>query len=224
MCRPQSRIGRRWRWRTTDGASTKQTRARLHEAAAEGNLSIVHTLLDRRADVNARGDRQADALCAASAANEPNVVRLLLDWNVDGNQQGGKRNENALIALLEGTWVTPKEELRKTQVIATPLIDHRVDVNAHGERHGSALAAAAYSKNIMMKLLLGRGANPHAQVTEYNINALVAALENHLKSRSAYSSGAVIDLLLDFKFNVNAHGGIQESAVVSTTGWPYEWG
>ena len=108
MCRPQSRIGRRRR--RTDGASTKQTRARSHEAAAEGNLRIVQTLLERGLDVKARGDRQANALCSASAANEPNVVQLLLDWNADGNQQGGKRNENAL-ALLEGTWVTRKEEL-----------------------------------------------------------------------------------------------------------------
>jgi len=161
MCRPQSRIGRRRR--TTDGASTKQTRARLHEAAAEGNIRIVQTLLDRGADVDARRDWQASALCAASAANKPNVVQLLLDWNADGNQQGGKHNENALIALLEGTWVTRKEELQKAQVIATLLLDYGVDVNAHGGRGGGALAGAAYSRNLMMmKLLLGCGANPHA--------------------------------------------------------------
>jgi len=112
------------------------------------------------------------------------VVRLLLDWNADGNQQGGKYNENALIVLLEGTWVIRKEELQKVQIIATLLLDHGVDVTAHGGRHGSALAAAAYSKNVMMmKLLLGRGAG------EYNTNALAAALENHRKSLSAYSSG-----------------------------------
>ena len=34
---------------------------------------------------------------------------------------------------------------------------------------------------MMMKLLLGRGANPYAQDGEYNTNALVAALENHRK-------------------------------------------
>ncbi|OCL00420.1 uncharacterized protein K441DRAFT_534214 [Cenococcum geophilum 1.58] len=174
MCRPQSRIDRR---RTTDGASTKQTRARSHEAAAEGNLRIVQTLPDRGPDVSARGGRQANALCAASAAHEPNVVRLLLDWNADGNQQGRKRNENALIALIKGTWVTRKEELQKVQIIATLLLDHGVYVTAHGGRYGSVLAAAAYSKNVMMmKLLLGRGANPHARVGEYNTNALVAAL------------------------------------------------
>lgn len=112
-----------------------------------------------------------------------------------------------------------KEELQKVQIIAALLLDHGVDVTAHGGRHGSALAAAAYSKNVMMmKLLLGRGANPHAQVGEYNTNALVAALENHRKSRSAYSSGVVVDLLLDFGFDVNAHGVIQESAIASATG------
>ena len=58
------------------------------------------------------------------------------------------------------------------QIIATLLLDHGVDVAAHGGRHGSALAAAAYSKNVMMKLLLGRGANPHAKVGEYNTNLL----------------------------------------------------
>lgn len=45
------------------------------------------------------------------------------------------------------------------------------------EGDSGALAAAAYSKNVMMmKLLLGRSANPHAQVEEYNTSALVAAL------------------------------------------------
>lgn len=126
--------------------------------------------------------------------------------------QGGKHNEDALIALLEGARVTRKEELQKAQIITTLLLDH-------GGRRGSALAAAAYSRNVMMmKLLLGRGANPHAQVGKYNTNALVAALENHRKSRSAYSSGAVVDLLLDFGFDVNAHGGIQESEIASATG------
>ena len=178
MCCPQSRIGRRWG--TTDGASTKQTRARLHEAAAEGNLRIVQTLLDRGPDVKARGDRQASALCAASAADKLNVVQLLLGWNAGGNQEGGKHNEIAFIALLEGTWATRKGELQKAQIIATLLLDHGVNVNAHGGRRSSVLAAAAYSRNVMMmKLLLGRGANPHAQVGEYNTNALVAALENH---------------------------------------------
>ena len=191
----------------------------MHEAAAEGNLRIVQTLLGRGADVNARGDRQANALCAASAADKPNVVQLLLGWNAGGDREGGKHNENALIALLEGTWVTRKEELQKAQIIATLLLDHGVNVNAHGGRRSSVLAAAAYSRNVMMmKLLLGRGANLHAQVGEHNTNALVAALENHRKSRSAYSSGAVVDLLLDFGFEVNAHGGIQESAIASATG------
>jgi hypothetical protein len=71
---------------------------------------------------------------------------------------------------------------------------------------------------MMMKLPLERGANPHAQIGECNTNALVAALENHRKSRSAYSSGVVVDLLLDFRFDVNAHGGIQESAIASAIG------
>lgn len=103
---------------------------RLHEVAAEGNLRIVQALLGRGADVNAR-DRQANALCAASAANKPNVVQLLRGWNAGGNREGGKCNENALIALLEGTWVTRKE-LQKAQIIATLLLDHGVDVNAYG--------------------------------------------------------------------------------------------
>lgn len=69
------------------------------------------------------------------------------------------------------------------QIIATLLLGLGVDVTAHGGRHGSVLAAAAYSKNVMMmKLLLGRDVNPHAQVGEYNTNALVAALQNHRKS------------------------------------------
>ena len=76
---------------------------------------------------------------------------------------GWKHNENALIALPEGAWVTRKGELQKAQIIVTLLLDHGIDVNTHGGRRGSALAAAAYSRNVMMtKLLLGRGANPHA--------------------------------------------------------------
>lgn len=70
----------------------------------------MQTLLGRGADVNAR-DWQANALCAASVADK-NVVQLLLGWNAGGNREGGKHDENALIAL-EGTWVTRNEELQK---------------------------------------------------------------------------------------------------------------
>ncbi|KAH7146066.1 hypothetical protein EDB81DRAFT_759375 [Dactylonectria macrodidyma] len=73
----------------------------LHAALARGHKKIAQLLIDKNADVNARGGRYGNALQAASVGGHEKIVQLpvLLDNNADVNARGG-RYRNALQAAL----------------------------------------------------------------------------------------------------------------------------
>ncbi|KAF8540648.1 ankyrin repeat-containing domain protein [Trichophaea hybrida] len=215
-----------------------EDRTALTVAAARGCLKIVQVLIEHRADVNVRGGPYGSALDAAARTNSLEVVQSLLDSHAAVKPQTGEHNQNILLELVEGTRTIlrnqepekpPSEleftaaerrliceqELEKALLIATLLLDHGADINAHGGRHGTALAAAAHAGNVgMVQLLLKRRADPRA----HNTNALIAAIEGSHECRDGRFYEAVVALLLDVGVDVNARGGSYGSALATATG------
>jgi Ankyrin repeats (3 copies) len=119
---------------------------RVQSASAGGREKIVQMLLDRGADVNARGGLHGNALQAASHGGHEKIVQMLLDREADVDAHG-----NALQAALAGGHEKAVQMLldRGADVNAQRycnapemLLDRGADVNAQGG-HDSALYAAS---------------------------------------------------------------------------------
>jgi hypothetical protein len=123
----------------------------LYYGAKLGLSTITKLLLDKGADVNAKGGYYGNALQAASAGGHEQVVKTLLDKGADVNAQNGLYG-NALQAASAGG---------HEQVVKT-LLDKGADVNAQSGLFGNALrAASAGGHEQVVKTLLDAGAYQH---------------------------------------------------------------
>lgn len=82
----------------------------LQAAAASSHEQIVKLLLDRSANVNARGQYywkwwceliNSNALCVASEEDHEQIVKLLFNKGADANMKGGQYG-NTLVAASAG--------------------------------------------------------------------------------------------------------------------------
>src|SRR5687767_7871431 len=73
----------------------------LIAAAAKGDAATVKDLLDRGADVEARGAIGQTALVAAAFENQIDVARLLIDAGADVNVQDDSQQSAYLVATSE---------------------------------------------------------------------------------------------------------------------------
>jgi hypothetical protein len=125
--------------------NSKDTKGRtpLYVVAERGAGGSARLLLDKGADVNAKGGHYGNALQTASLRGHKDVVTLLLDKGANVNAQGGLYG-NALQAAAFGGY---KE-------VVTLLLDKGANVNAQGGFYDNALQAALYGgdKEIMMLL------------------------------------------------------------------------
>jgi ankyrin repeat protein len=194
----------------------------LYTAAEQGNKAVVVVLLEKGADVNARGGHYHNALQAASARGHEQTVKMLLDKGANVNEQGGEYGNALQAASARGHEQVVKTLLDKganvknaqggeycdallaasagghEQVVKT-LLDKGAKVNAQGGLYSNALqTASAGGHEQVVKTLLDKGANVNAQGGEYG-NALQAA--------SAGGQEQVGKMLLDKDANVNAQGG-----------------
>ncbi|OQE35308.1 hypothetical protein PENNAL_c0829G01393, partial [Penicillium nalgiovense] len=103
----------------------------LQAASFEGHQGIVTLLLEKGADVNARGGHCGNALQAASLEGHQGIVILLLDKGADIHAQGGVFGNALQAASLEGH-----------QGIVILLLDKGADIHAQGGEYGNALAAS----------------------------------------------------------------------------------
>jgi ankyrin repeat protein len=93
---------------------------------------VVQLLLDKQADVNAKGGEFGNALQAASVYGHRKVVQMLLDRGADVNAHGGLYG-NALQAASECGH----------DMVVRKLLDRGADVTAHqGGGYRNALLAA----------------------------------------------------------------------------------
>ncbi|EED22542.1 Pfs, NACHT and Ankyrin domain protein, partial [Talaromyces stipitatus ATCC 10500] len=170
----------------------------LQWACEQGRLEIVQLLLEKGADVNAKGGGYGNALQAAAERGHLKIVQLLLEKGADVNAQGGGYG-NALQDAAEGGHLD----------IVQLLLEKGADINAQGGYYGNALQAAAEGGHLeIVQLLLQKGADVNAQGGRYG-NALQAAANGgHLE---------IVQLLLEKGADVNAQGGRYGNALQAAT-------
>ncbi|KAH8696488.1 Pfs, NACHT and ankyrin domain protein [Talaromyces proteolyticus] len=159
----------------------------LQYASWRGNYKSVDILLEKGADINARGGQYGNALQAASQKGHLDIVEVLLEKGANANAQGGQYG-NALQAASQ------KGHLDIVEV----LLEKGADVNAQGGWYGNALQAASQKGHLdIVKVLLEKGVDVNAQGGQYG-NALQAASLGHLD---------IVRVLLETGTDINAQGG-----------------
>lgn len=126
----------------------------LNNAAGRGDAEAIRLLLARKADVGAVSGTGATALTAAAGSRNPEAVALLIASGANVNAVT-KKNEGALAAA-----ATAGDE----QSVKL-LLDNGAVVNISDDRGYTPLMLAAASEAMpagIVKLLLAKGADPHA--------------------------------------------------------------
>ena len=126
----------------------------LIDAAAHGDLDVVHTLLLRDVDLNVKDRRGYTALSHAIEGMYEDVVSALLSHpNIDPNARG----LNARPALLAYVWRDNQERVDKFLALGA-------NVNAQDADGDTALHGAAQTGNTtIMQRLLDKGADPNVK-------------------------------------------------------------
>jgi ankyrin repeat protein len=103
--------------------------------SVSGHEQVAKLLLDKGADVNAKGGYYGNALYAASVKGHEQVVKMLLDNNTDVNTQG-KYYSNALCAA----------SVKGHKQVVKLLLNKGADVNAKGGYYSNALYIALVNR------------------------------------------------------------------------------
>ncbi|KAI1174175.1 ankyrin repeat-containing domain protein [Nemania sp. FL0916] len=160
------------------------------------SFTVAQFLLEKGADVNARGGRYGNALQAACSHDQEHIqlVTLLIENSANVNSQGGFYG-NALQAACTG------ERIEKLETVKL-LVENGADVNAQGGFYGNALQAACtgdkFEKLEIVKLLLENKANIHARGGEYGGPLCAACSFGNIK---------IARLLIRKGANIHAQGG-----------------
>ncbi|MBE33769.1 hypothetical protein CL647_06800, partial [bacterium] len=136
----------------------------LLEAAESGDISEVKNLLDRGADVDAKGRYGWTALYLATKYNHVKTVQLLLNSEADVNA----RNNNGSTALHRAVY---ENNVKIVQL----LLDNRADVNARNKYGSTALFRATFRDVKIVKALVQAEADIEAKITSIEITALALA-------------------------------------------------
>jgi ankyrin repeat protein len=138
----------------------------LCAAAAMGDELTVRFLINRGADVLARGGVYSNALQAACTRPGTKIAELLLRKGARVNERGGRFGSPLQAASVAGC--TQKALL---------LLRHGADINFQGGRYGTALQAACVSGELMLvKMLVERGARLDMKGGFYGTPLLAAAI------------------------------------------------
>jgi ankyrin repeat protein len=176
--------------------------APIYYASLCGLLRSVNDLIDKGADVNAKGGFFGNALGAASDCGYAEIVQLLLERGADVNAKGGFFG-NALGAA----------SARSYTEIVQLLLDRGADINAEGGPCGNALqVASARGHAEIVRLLLDNGAD---------VNAHGGLYGDALQAASARGYAEIVQLLLDNGADVNAQGGRYGNALQAASARGY---
>lgn len=125
----------------------------LWKAASIGDLKQVKTLLDKRADVNAKDSEGMTAVMMASGGDHLEVLNLLVERGGDIHVKGIKGRTALFVANATGSAQTVKL-----------LLDKGADVNVRLENGvASLIAAAGGGHGGVVRLLLETGADLNIQ-------------------------------------------------------------
>jgi N-acyl-D-amino-acid deacylase len=159
--------------------------ALLVTASYPGTLDALRLLVDRGADVRAKDNGGSTALALAVRSSSVDVVRFLVDKGLDpaalrpGDQRAGfARNDLPTADFLLTTSSPPQADAFAASAIWQPA-DRLTRWLERGANVNASMSAAQYSRTPLMnavtseaedaaavKLLLDRGADPNAKMTE----------------------------------------------------------
>ncbi|WP_455365703.1 ankyrin repeat domain-containing protein [Kaarinaea lacus] len=159
---------------------TSKGKTALMLAAAGGFTDTVKLLVDRGADVNMRDNYDTTAVIAAATAGHPETASALVVYGADPlfkDTSGGSALSNAtffghtetVLAILNELPELPAEAGSELlllaaglghEKIASALLNKGISVNTRGLKDRTPLmAAAAFNKPQLVKLLLDKGAD-----------------------------------------------------------------
>lgn len=171
---------------------------RVAEAAQDGNLASIRSLIAQKADVNAPLADGTTALHWVARADDLQAADLLI-----------KAGANPKVENRHG--VTPLEVacVNGSAAMITKLLDAGADVNAPNPSGQTALMVASRTGNPeAVKVLLDRGANVNAMDSIAHETALMFAItEDHAE---------VVQLLLSHHADVNARTMVVENPPPTT--------
>jgi ankyrin repeat protein len=195
-------------------------RTPLWFAAFHGHSEMVKLLLDKGANIQARGGGYGNALYAASREDQEQVAMLLIDRGADVNAHCGS-DGNALNAASH----------KGHEQIVKLLLDRGADPNAEGSKYVEALREAFFRGNMQslkqLGLLLDSDVNSNDRAEYYGYALRAALYRGHervamllvdrgadfctwssaLQEASYNGHEQLLKLLLDKGADVNAQGG-----------------
>ena len=158
-------------------------------AAAGGYTDIVKLLADRGADVGARDAYGTTAIIAAATAGHAKTTAMLLDYGADPtfkDSSGGSALSNAtlfgqkdvVLTILDKKTDLPKDVTEELLLLAAglghkditlALLKYGTNIDAHGVKNRTPLMAAiAFNKAEIVKLLIDHGADTNAKDSDGN--------------------------------------------------------
>ncbi|KAH8817574.1 ankyrin repeat-containing domain protein [Flagelloscypha sp. PMI_526] len=167
-----------------------KTGSPLYYASNVGDLECVHALIEKGADVNARGGQYGSVLAAGALRRNLEIVRFLVENGADVNEIGGE-----YATALQAASVARNEETVRF------LIKNGADVNAYGGQYGSALQAASYASYRDLghvRFLIENGADVNAVGGTYGTALQAAACAGNLE---------IVNFLIEKGADVNTVGG-----------------
>jgi ankyrin repeat protein len=139
------------------------------ETALTRRVRLIHMLIDKGADTNARGGYYGNPLQAALARSFEEFAPMLLEKGADVNARGGQFGHPLQAAA---RYASPST--------VQLLIDHGADVNAQGGYYGNALQAACHrGDEEIVLILLKQDANVNARGGTWGLPIRAATQKGH---------------------------------------------
>ncbi|KAH8817564.1 ankyrin repeat-containing domain protein [Flagelloscypha sp. PMI_526] len=167
----------------------------LQAASKAENLEIVRFLIDKGADVNARGVEYGTALHAAVLRGNLDIAHLLIGKGADVNARGSITYGTALHAIAS----TNDLEMTSSLEMARFLIEKGADVDETGGIYVTALQTAASMRNWkFVSFLIEKGADVNVRQGMHGTVLHIAAFQGNLE---------IIKFLIEKGADVSAVGG-----------------
>ena len=181
------------------------------EAARNGDETVLRTLVEQGADVNATAGDGSTALLWASHRDLPESVDLLIRAGADVNRANdlgatplwaaGENGSVAVVELLLEAGANPNLALRHGETtlmaaarsgnarVAELILEHGADPNATGPRGQTALMWAVLDQSSeVVKVLIDHGADVHAR-TAVTVELKAHEPHSHIQNQGWFEHG-----------------------------------